>query len=93
MKRGIVLYVIEGREHLPEWPDEQQRLKSAKADCVCTALSEDDVHHDGRDLQSTKKEVLCEECGQPFIKYTYSRLSRCAACREIDGKPIPGKKE
>ena len=45
MKRGIILYVIEGREHLPEWPDERQHIENAKVHCVCTALSEDDVHH------------------------------------------------
>lgn len=44
----------------------------------------------GAGRQSTKIEALCKECGQPFIKYTYSRLSRCEACRKAGEKPLQG---
>lgn len=44
------------------------------------------------DRQSTKIEVLCKECGRPFIKYTYSRLSRCEVCRKSGEAPLQGNK-
>lgn len=45
MKQGIILYVIEGREQMPDWPDERRHTGDIKADRVCTAFSEDDVHY------------------------------------------------
>jgi|GEM_PF-5368730 len=47
----------------------------------------------GTNMKSTKTEVVCRECGQTFVKYTYSRLSRCEACRKLDAKPVQGNKK
>jgi len=45
MRQGIILYVLEGREEMPEWPDEGERVEGMKGDTVRMAFSEDDVHH------------------------------------------------
>ncbi|HOV88352.1 MAG TPA: hypothetical protein PLM79_18495 [Syntrophobacteraceae bacterium] len=31
-----------------------------------------------------KKQVLCKQCGRPFVKYAYHRTARCEECRKAD---------
>ena len=45
MRQGIILYVLDGKDELPEWPDERHRVQGIKGDCIRTAFSEDEVHH------------------------------------------------
>lgn len=60
MKQGIILYVLDGRDALPEWPDERQQVRGIKGDCVCTAFSEDDVHHHWCSLVTRgMRRILC----------------------------------
>lgn len=33
-----------------------------------------------------KVEAICKECGKVFVKYSYSRTSRCEACRRKNRK-------
>jgi hypothetical protein len=40
-----------------------------------------------------KIEVLCKQCGRPFVKYAYDRTARCEACREKIRKSVQGDKK
>ncbi len=44
MKRGMILYVTEGREKLPAWPDLESHRLSLGMDEVCVATSESDIN-------------------------------------------------
>ncbi|MCK8600464.1 hypothetical protein [Desulfoferrobacter suflitae] len=43
MKKGIILYVAEGREELDEWMDLSAEKKRLEADDVCLATSESEL--------------------------------------------------
>jgi len=43
MKKGVILYVAEGREGLSDWPDLAAQQQNLKADALCIATSETEV--------------------------------------------------
>jgi hypothetical protein len=45
MKRGLILYLTEGSEKLPDWLDMERYSKDLDVNTVCLAASEADVHH------------------------------------------------
>lgn len=60
MKQGIILYVLDGKEDMPEWPDRRHCVAGMNVDCVCTAFSEDDVHHHWCSLVTRgMRSILC----------------------------------
>jgi len=45
MKKGLILYVTEGKEeiHNEDWPDFGEELNSLGASAICVATSEDEI--------------------------------------------------
>ncbi len=60
MKRGMILYVTEGRERIGDWPELDKERKLLGADAVCLASSESEIAYGWwRLLVSGMQEVSC----------------------------------
>lgn len=45
MKRGIIVYLAEGSENLPDWFEIEQYREDLGVNAVCLAISEAEVHY------------------------------------------------
>ena len=68
MKKGVILYVTEGKEELDEWMELEGEEKKLGADAVCLATSESEIAFGWwRMLTGGMQEISC-------LKAAYSKV-------------------
>jgi hypothetical protein len=59
MKKGLILYVTEGKEQVDDWPDLEEQRALLGADAICMALSEAEVAYGWWRLLSRGMQHIC----------------------------------
>jgi hypothetical protein len=74
MKKGVILYVTEGKEMTHEWLDLRKERKLLGADAVCLATSESEIAFNWWHLLTRgMQEITCMK----------------AACSTVNGEIVP----